>query len=391
VRRTLILLMALILVAMASSTALAGAKLKISDEAMMDLGYRIQVLGLQTETDRNEDAGLESYRDWKIRRARFRLKTVVNEYVWGFLQTDVSGNHLVLKDAFIVFNAHPQWASFYVGQNMAPANRQNLTSSGALMAVDRPGLAYTSLTWGARTRYAFTMSGYQDSGLRNPQGVERDLGATIFGSGALSDMASLKYYVGIYNGIQAAGEDNDRFSARAQVNFWDPEPSYYNSSTYLGGKKTLGIGVSFDTQSSVAAVADTMVDYTYMSVDGFLEYPMGSGSLTVEGAWTNTDFDDVSAYAISQGSGFYGQAGYYVNKWQPWVMFETFTSDAPEVDGKDPGKFTTIRVGLTYYIAGQNANIKLGYENFKSDVTYDVGGEEVDTVNSFVLGFYTTY
>ena len=70
------------------------------------------------------------------------------------------------------------------------------------------------------------------------------MGVTLFGSGSLSDTSHLKYYLGFYDGIQASGSDksdrNLRMTARAQLNLFDAEAGYYNLSTYLGKKKTLG-------------------------------------------------------------------------------------------------------------------------------------------------------
>jgi len=40
-------------------------------------------------------------------------------------------------------------------------------------------------------------------------------------------------------------------------------------------------------------------------------------------------------------------------------------------------------------MAGQNANFKAGFESFKADA--NIGSSNEDTINSFVIGFYTTY
>jgi len=46
---------------------------------------------------------------------------------------------------------------------MAPAQRSNLTSSGGFLALDRPGITYRTLSWGARGKYAFTNTTFGDS------------------------------------------------------------------------------------------------------------------------------------------------------------------------------------------------------------------------------------
>jgi len=397
-KTTMSLLILILLVTMGATSAFAGAKLKISDEASIDLGYRVQALGIFSKqmTDHDDDDKFDSYREWKLRRARFRLGGKVNDRVSAFLQTDVSGKDVQMIDAFITFKGH-KWAQLVVGRLMAPILRQNLTSSGALMAIDRPGMAYKSLTWGGRALHTFSNATF---GLSRPGGdnlgtspdAVRDNGFTIFGSGDLGSGGNshLKYYAGMYNGVQAGVDDKDRFTFRAQYNLWDAEGGYFQSSTYLGKKKTLGIGVAYDVQKE-AGVSDpagtpTLVDYAMTTVDGFLELPSSNGNaLTVEVGYLMLDWNDAADFMASQGSGFYGQAGYFIHSgWQPWVEFESFKSDATD----DTGSYDNFRIGLTYFLDGHHANIKAGYESFKSKVALM---EEEDTIGSFVLGFYTTY
>jgi len=399
------MLVSLAIVAFATS-AMAGANIPINDNASLNLGYRVQALLINTDMDLDGEGGLDTYRQFKVRRGRLRLGAKVGDHMTAFLQTDAVNKDVLLIDAFVNFKVNP-WLQFIMGRNMAPASRQNLTSSGALMAIDRPGLAYKSLTWGMRAVNRFANStavGTAPAGVDGSPDAVRDNGLTIFGSNGLGS-GGLKYYVGMYNGIQDGGDyggnnDKDRFTFRAQYNLWDAEAAYFQSSTYLGKKKTLAIGVSYDMQSEIAGYNDAddnpmLTDYTYTTVDVFLELPSSNGNaLTVEGAWMNLDLNDAAPYMNAQGSGFYGQAGYYLNSgWQPWVCYETFDSDATADEDGKLGKFTQFRVGLTYFLEGQHANIKLGYESYKSDRPfYGAGDDETaDTINTITLGFYTTY
>ena len=173
----------------------------------------------------------------------------------------------------------------------------------------------------------------------------------------------------------------------------------FNASTYLGKKKTVGIGAGYDTQSDVAidSVTGELVDYGFYTVDAFAEYPVGPGSVTAGAAYNTLDLDDAPntlanertgedllaavPAAQSQGSGYYAQLGYYINKWQPWVGYEQWDADAAE----GAGDWEAFRLGLTYFVAGQNANIKAGYEVLKNDTP---GEEDIDT---FMVGMYMTY
>lgn len=382
----------LLIAVVGGSAAWAGAKLKINDESEINLGFRVQALYINSDQDRDGDGTFESYDQFKVRRGRIRLGAKVNSHVSAFLQTEFTsdaggtGGDVRLIDAFINVK-HDNWTQFIMGLNMSPANRQNLTSSGGLMAIDRPGNVYKSLAWGGRALHTFSNVTYSDSdsGLRVRDAV-RDLGLTFFGSGDAGENTHVKYYLGVYDGVQNAGEDSEHYTARVQVNFFDAEPGFYNLSTYLGKKKTFAIGASVDTQSDVAIdAALENVDYDYQSIDAFVEWPAGDGAITGEASFSKLDFGDAVGYESSQGDGFYVQGGYFVNNWQPWVEYETWSSD----DAMDVGSYKTYRLGITRFLMGHNANIKLGYEKFKADT--DIGGTMEDSIDSLVVGFYTTY
>lgn len=392
---------------LAATPAMAGAKLQIDDEAGIELGFRLQGLYLRTESDLDGDGDFESLDDFRVRRARLRLKADVGERMGMFIQSEfseegASGGDARIIDAFVQLKVH-DLASLYLGENMAPALRQNVTGSGALMAIDRPAISYKSLTWGTRARAGFTNIAYDDSdaGLRGDVDV-RDLGVTLFGHTPLNDAMHLKYYIGVYDGIQQAAKDSERFTARVQLNLLDAEPGYYNSSTYLGEKRTFAIGAAYDSQGDVAIDLATgrSVDYALYTVDVFAEQPAGAGSLTLEAAYLDLDLDDATALdhdgdgaggtpsknaLKSQGDGFYVQTGYFIGDWQPWLAYERWHSDA----AAESGSFDALRFGLSYFLKGHNANIKFGYELFKTDALISGTGE--DEIKTFVTGLYLTY
>jgi hypothetical protein len=270
-----------------------------------------------------------------------------------------------------------------------------------MMTIDRPGINTKNLTWGTRSTYRFGTSTLDqtDAGLRGDNAV-RDVGAVLWGTGSFSDTMHLKYYAGLFDGVQNADTDDNnlRFTGRVQFNMFDAEPGYYNLSTYLGTKKTLGFGASYDMQDEVAnnTIGGGTSDYEFWSVDAFLEWPLGPGYLTAEAAYSDLDldrFDDEAAAA--QGNGWYVQAGYYINKWQPWVEYEEWDGDA---FSGDFGNYSQYRVGISYFFKGHNANIKLGYEYTDPDENFigTVNGVpnsplDEDDTSTIVLGFYTTY
>lgn len=384
--RVLTILLTLLTVVL-TAPAFAGLKIKDADgNERIDLGFRLQVLGTSTQRDLNGDGQWEDYQAFRIRRARFRLKGTMTPNFGMFLQTDVSGNDVVLIDGYIALK-HEMWLQAFAGQMLVPSSRQTITSSGALMAADRPNITYKSLTWGLRVLNAFATVTSTDSdlGIRGTAQV-RDRGVTLFGNQGFGEKMSFKYYAGVYDGIQAPGTNNQRVTGRLQFNYGDQEAGYYYSSTYLGKKQTIELGATLDLQPNVGALIDTTLyqaDYTFYNFDAFAEQPLGKGSVTVEAAYYNLDLQDTAPRL--EGDGFYVQAGYYIKKWQPWALYEMWKSKATD----DKGSFNSYRVGFTYFMDGQRANIKVGYERIDSDATIASTNEK--GLNTFLIGLYTTY
>ena len=253
----------------APTALFAGAKLNISDDSSIDLGFRLQGLYLSNDSDLKPDNSNE----FRTRRARIRLKGDVTDLFTMFLQTEVSndsansGLDMKVIDSYVEVKPS-KLAHVLLGQHMVPTARQNLTSSGGLMAMDRPGIAYKTLGWGTKANTAFTTATapLTSSGLAGDVQV-RDQGMTLFGSSSLGDSTHYKYYLGMYEGAINSITDTDRIAARVQLNFFDAEPGYFNLSTYLGKKKTLGVGISIDQQGDVAtnSVTSEVVDYEWSS------------------------------------------------------------------------------------------------------------------------------
>jgi hypothetical protein len=390
-------------------TTWAGMKMTISEDTSIDLGFRVQTQFISTNDNDGGQGKSEEY--FQVRRGRLRLGGSVTEYVKFFLQTDVSnetgtGFDVRMIDAFV--NLHyKDIAQLIMGENMAPAGRQITTSSGGLMCIDRPNITNYNLTWGLNGKVGFnTGANFSQGNLSIINDVYvRDLGATFFSSHSFSDTFHGRFYAGLYDGIDN-DKDNLRFTTRAAVNFFDPEPGYYNLSTYLGKKKTVGIGASYDYQKDFAFDQNKgWVDYNWFELDGFVDYPIGPGALTAEVSYQNLDLDNARALRASptsgspqdakqtSGDGFYGQIGYYLTdyKLQPWYGFDYWNSD----DSDDVGSFQSHRVGLTYFFKGHNANIKIGYEYFKAkeddETISGVPAGFQDKIHTFVVGFYVTY
>ena len=387
-----------------SPTLLAGPEIKLNDEASLKFVMRLQTLYLNTNSEIIED---REKNDFKIRRARLQFIGKVNPWLKTFFQTEyaedpnASGSDMRLIDARIQLKGSDE-VQAYIGQHLVPATRQNATLSDALLTIDRPGTIYKTLSWGTRALGSFSNKTISTTGSGLGGTVDvRDIGATFFGNKSFSDDLHLKYYLGTYDGAKSAA--GERYTARATLNFGDPEAGFLYRSTYLGKKDTIAIGASYDIQNDVAKELATGndVNYGFYTVDLFAEKNLGAGVINVEGAYMNLDLDDAGVLAQqdgttalssntaqqSQGNGYYAQLGFLVNKWQPWVGYETWESDA--ADGA--GNITTARIGISYFFQGHTANVKFGYEQLESDTPFSGAGGTDDKIDTFVAGFFLNF
>jgi hypothetical protein len=382
---------------------------QIDQNSNLELGFRLQTQFISS-SNINADAAGDHEEEFDLRRARIWLEGNVTKWFEFFIQignnigpgTDKESENVSLIDGFI--NLHLfDFAQIIMGEHMAPAGREHLTTSDAMMAIDRPGITGYNLTWGLNGGAVFNTAAFEDGDLDLEGDANiRDIGATLFGSTSFNEFVHAKYYVGAYNGIQFRnnGEDKERVTARVQLNLFEPEPAYYNLSTYLGEKKTVAIGASIDHQQRIArdTVTDNNINYIWYSIDAFADIPVGPGSTTFEAGYTNLDLEGSTSLRDSasgppknaketEGKGLYVQTGYYLENLnlQPWALFERWDCDASD----DVGSWSAWRVGLSYFFKGHKANVKVGFEQFRADEK--IGGTANKNIESFLIGFYLSY
>ncbi|HXU00463.1 MAG TPA: porin, partial [Polyangia bacterium] len=168
---------------------------------------------------------------------------------------------LNIQDAFFTWKALGDLIKVDAGYMFPPLSHQAVQSAATLY-----GLDYFSNTF--RNSGAFGNSA--------PDPVGRDLGLQLRG---LVIDGHLEYRVGLFQGLrnapaapEAGGRNFFRVAARLQINLLDAEPGFFYAGTYLGAKRILSVGGSFDFQD----------DYKQWNVDGFADLPLGPGGLTAQ-------------------------------------------------------------------------------------------------------------
>jgi hypothetical protein len=92
----------------------------------------------------------------------------------------------------------------------------------------------------------------------------------------------------------------------------------------------------------------------------------------------------------TEGFGMYAQGGYYISDWklQPWASAEYWNATDAF------GSWRAYRLGLTYFVRGYNANVKLGYE--RVETAHEIGSSRAensgrDHIDTLVLGLYLNF
>jgi hypothetical protein len=312
----------------------AQAIIKVSE----DVNFRVGVLG-QFQGDWIEDpAADDTTQNLFIRRVRLLFGGQVAKNVSFFVETDApnlgrtlpGGKNispsLIVQDAYGEFKAHNAFA-LDAGLMFVPFSRNSIQSAATLLAID----------YGA---FTFAQSGPTQST------IGRDAGFQAKGYFLAN---RLEYRLGAFQGARdTASHRSFRYAGRVQVQLLEPEvPGFFYTGTYLGRRKVVAVGAAFDTQS----------DYQAYDGDVFVDVPVGPGAVTAQLAYNRFDGGD-TFLTLPEQDVFFAEAGYLIRnlKLTPVVQFTR-----RDVTSTPLGDETRWSVGLNYWWAAHNANIKAAY------------------------------
>ena len=353
-----------------ATAAHAGGTMTFGQDKSVSIGGGLRAS--ISSTDASAPDGTSRSTDFNLDSIRLYTDFSLNKIIKGTFNVEKGGDNSVqVMDAIGRFEFSDGF-NIWVGRMLPPSDRSNL---------DGP---YYLNTW------SFPMGSQYPAKFAG-----RDNGATVWGK--LADK-KLVYAVGAYQGHNRfTGASNQSaqplYAGRIQFNFWDaePNPAYYCSSTYYGGKEILALGVASQSQKDGVGTAAKKGDYKGLSVDGLMETKAGIGWLTVEAAYYKydtggvVDFNPPSTAAptanlggITQGPSNLFSVAYLVSgavgagRLQPVVRYQKFDADLAKVVTKRTD------AGLNYIIEGHNARISATFSKIKV-------GNGPDT-NAFILG-----
>jgi hypothetical protein len=325
-----------------TDVTLAGGTLKIDDTKWVSLGA-----GLRTSYNSVEDASPQGNRsnDFELDSIRLYLNGQIHKNILFTFNTEREADEGIrVLDGIARFEFMPE-LNIWGGRMLPPSDRSNLSGPYYLGAWNFPLVqAYPAVFAG------------------------RDDGASVWGETELGGV-QFKYAGGVFQGCTdnnpcntGANDDNPLWAGRVVLNLWDPEPGYYNASTYFGALDVLALGFAIQGQSDAVGTAANPKGFLGWNMDFLAEKKLGgNGVATLEGAYYSYDLDGaLDAGNLYQGDGWFVLAGYMfpqeigIGKFKPIFRYQDLKSH--NVPNENQWE-----LGLDYVIDGHNARVSMVY------------------------------
>ena len=170
----------------------------------------------------------------------------------------------------------------------------------------------------------------------------------------------IKYQAGVFTLDSSTPPSQAIYAGRVVLNLLDPEPGYYNSSTYYGAQNVLAVGGAVQYKKTAASGIIPEQKFIGFNFDLLFEKKLVAANvLTLEGAYYN--FNQGNA-AGSQGWSAFGLASWLVaDKLGPGRVQPMFRYQHAEA--ALGGATKTIDGGINYILEGHNLRMALVVQN----------------------------
>lgn len=348
-----------LLLGLGVNTASAGPVIEVGDSGSLKIDYQVQMIGEMKDTGNGPDGKGDTDRFY-FRRNRLSFMGSMNDSVGYTFQLENSGTDgtVGFLDGYLDLKASDA-LQVRAGKFKHIVSREVLEHCFVPLSADRT---------------IYGLGPYAGKSTR-------DYGAVLWGNIAND---KLQYRVAVLNGNEnnysGKRKDSFRYSGRVHLTLLDPENDYGYKGTYLGKKKVLTVGASYDMEKDAAfnSTTNDAKDYKAYSYDVFFEYPSAAGTITLSSAYSKYDFDKggLNGYAEAQGvsgekNGTYWKAGYMIGKVQFFGRYEDWTFANYGADNQNV-KWTA--GGINYYI--KDSDLKLTAEYAKTDFSKETSSTQ---------------
>jgi len=336
--------------------SLLGGIKGIQDRVSLGVGLRTSFTSTEDAAGTRTDgvSGGRSYdKNFDVENMRFYLGAKVTDNIRLEINTEIfndatSADDIRLLDAFVEYT----WNDYFhvrFGRHLPASDRYNLDGPFYQNSFDFPGVVQ---------RYP-------------NKAVGRVEGVSYWGQ---YKGGKFKWQLTASEGREIEGGANDdpdhlQYSARFTYNFWEPEPGFYNSSTYYGKKDVLALGLVLWHQSDGVGTKEDPEDFNAWNIDFLCEKRYDWGTIDIEAAYFDYSNNGAGANEISQADGQSWTAGFsylypekigwgypqFVSRWQ---QFDP-TNNHPDTRFVE----SKLDLGLHYIIQDHNAKIAVVYSN----------------------------
>jgi Phosphate-selective porin O and P len=375
--------------ALGAGGALAGAEIKIGDDATFNAGLGVRLS--YTRADNAAPDGISKSNDFNVENARLFLGGSYGKIVKATFNTERTsgsaasgGDRVRVMDAIAQFEFMPEF-NFWLGRMLPPSDRANLYGPFYAVPWSFPGV----------------VSNYPNLA------VGRDNGALVWGK---TFQGKLVYSAGVFEGHnKAAGlsaeKDKPLYAARVAYNFWDPEPApaYYTGGWYGGSNDILTVGLSGNSQKDGVGTAAAPGELKVWSADLLVEKKLAAGVPTFEAAYykykvgaVDCGSGEPGAPACPTGDNIGGQVdgkayllgGAFLfpqavgmGQFQPFARLQRYKRSLSGTTAKSTD------LGVNYLIKGPNARVTLMYTKTHDDRNT----APRDSVSQLTLGVQLMY
>jgi len=324
-------------------------------------------IGLGLRTDFTFDPDRPEPQDAPVYTITYDLRPYISGQVNRYIKFEANldseaSNNIRVLDAVLKFE-FSDYVNIWTGHFLPPSDRANLSGP------------YYRNTW----------SGSDGVNAYPAEFAGRDDGLAYWGQYA---GGVVKWQLGFFN-MGGGGTPDPRFAGRVTVNLFDPEPGYYNSSTYYGTKDILAFGAVLQHEPAPEGDDDTEAN-TIWNLDALFEKNFaGVGTLDAEGAFYGFKGRDEGTSFFLLGSFLFPEK-VGIGQFQPvlqlqyaaWDEGESFPSGAPALPADTDASLLSIDAGLHYIINGHNTRLAatLRYNSLS------VGDADAVTDTVIVLG-----
>lgn len=369
------------------ASAHAGQTFNMGGDKSLSLGFGVR--SSYTNQQYGAPDGTSRSNTFDVNNLRLYMSAQLNNMIKGTFNTERdSTGKIVLMDAIAKMEFNDDF-NVWLGRTIPPSDRANLDGPFYLNTWQFPFVsAYPNLAIG------------RDNGIvawGKPMG-----GKLVYSVGAFTG------HNVVTNGSNASA--NLLYAGRVVYNFLDPEPdpAYYESSTYYGAKDILTVALVYQHQKDgVGSSSAVRGDFNSWSTDLLFEKKLPeAGVVTAEGAYYKYGLGAVDCGSGEPGSvacvnpnnaanvgGLVAGKAYMatleymfpqkvgIGNFQPFVRMQNYKRDVSQTTEKQND------IGVNYIMDGHNARISAVYSKLSDNRLVP----SVANRNQFLVGFQFQY